>query len=86
MRIVDVSHWGFLLEHESMPFFIPVNKFPIPTNSKVQLKEDLVVVVKSTDLPFFFDRDGEAHILDEESAYTPLIKSAMVNHVMAQNR
>ena len=88
MRVLDVSMWGFLLEHESMPFFIPVINTPvaIPMTSQVQLRPDLVVRIKQTDKPFYIDKLGAAHMLTEESEYVPEIKKAMVHYVMASRR
>jgi len=83
MQIVDISNWGFLLEHDGMPFFMPVGpKLPMQMQSRVQIKEDLVVVIKTGDYPFFIDRDGVGHIIMNDSDYARMIKECVVHHVM----
>lgn len=86
MIIRDVAAWGFLLEHNGLPFFVPVSRLPISFASKIQIKEGLVVVVKPTDHPFFFDDQDQAHMLTETSMYVPMIKEAMVNWARMQQR
>lgn len=84
MMVRDISMWGYLLEHEGMPFFVPLvnTPIPVPMKSKIQIKEDLVLVIAQTDLPFYIDKNDVAHILTEESEYVPLIKRAMVYEAM----
>jgi len=96
MRVVDQAQWGFLLEHEQSPFFIPFgNKNPLHAmfSNQVKMKrdngEDLVVVVKGNDKPFWIDKEGNGHIIYEDgphAKYIPEIKQAIVHFLMSNAR
>ncbi len=86
MRIVDVSQWGFLLEHDQMPVFVPIkNNFPMPMTSKVQL-DNMVVMIRTGDYPFYIDKAGQGHILMKKGDYAKMIMEIMVNYMKARMR
>lgn len=79
MRLVDQTQWGFLLEHDNMPFFVPLKSpLPMKMQSKVKLRDDLVVVINSGDYPFYIDNEGNGHIILKDSEYAKMIMTTII--------
>lgn len=85
MRVVDVSHWGFLLEHDDMPFFVPtLAPGTVKFQHRVQLAEDFGVVIQTGDLPFYVDRQRTCHFIKKESLFGELIMRTMIAYISGQ--
>ena len=76
MRIISENGWGWLLEHDQNPILIP-RRMPFPVSSQVQIKPDLVVVIKSTDFAVIVDE--EVQIILDGTDLAKEIQEFMVN-------
>lgn len=87
MRVADVSQWGFLLEHEQLPFFVPLgaSHFGMKMTSEVQMN-DIKVRISTGDYPFYLDKEGVGHIIMKGSEHAKMIMEAMVNYAKANYR
>jgi hypothetical protein len=82
MQIQGSYHWGFLLEHENVLFFIPVRpQTPLVVSQQIKIAEDFVVVVTPGQHPFTVNSSRQVTMLEKDSPYAELAMREILRHV-----